>query len=246
MQIIPKTLLSGYLVLTTLFTFIYFSSSKQILKSFFGRNYNKSIFVTPKLSRDNDKKWANEILNGGYILYFRHTEYSKGIDGNLYDALEASDDLRLGEKDYFKNQVCLSKKGEVQAKAINEVINYSKLPIGFVVSSPICRARQTAELAFGGYQKIDKNIIYNSLFSQKNKISLLRKFLTELPIYKNTNTIVSGHNSTVDCKIFTNKYCHLLLGQGGFYVIKKENGNLKLVYEFHNFSNFSRVFYKKR
>jgi len=66
-----------------------------------------------------------------------------------------------------------------------------------------------------------------------------------LPIYENTNTVVSGHNSTLKCKILTNKYCDLKLGEGGFYVIKKENNNLKLVYEFHDFKDFSKVVFRR-
>ena len=36
-----------------------------------------------------DEYWAKEIMNGGYILHFRHAERDKWIDVAMYDALES-------------------------------------------------------------------------------------------------------------------------------------------------------------
>jgi len=110
-----KILLSGYVFLTTFVALTYLSiNSKAVFKSFLD-----SKLVTPKISSKNNKKWAKEIMNGGYILYFRHTEKNKWIDGVVYDALEASDNERFGEKEYFEKHTCLNEKGKSQAKAIN-------------------------------------------------------------------------------------------------------------------------------
>ena len=107
-------------------------------------------------SEEDDIFWAKEILNGGYILHFRHAERDKWIDVQMYDALESdvhengADDSRYAENDYFSEAVCLNDRGKIQAKAIGEHLSNINLPIGSVVSSVSCRARQTAVLAFGG------------------------------------------------------------------------------------------------
>ncbi len=75
----------------------------------------------------------------------------------MYDALEAnvhtngSNSTRYAEEDYFDKAVCLNERGKVQARAMGELLNHIKFPIGYVITSPSCRARQTAELAFGGW-----------------------------------------------------------------------------------------------
>tara|TARA_Y100001968_G_scaffold251074_1_gene236219 strand:- start:941 stop:1681 length:741 start_codon:yes stop_codon:yes gene_type:complete len=246
MKNLSKALISAYILLSSISAISFLSFKQDEFKSLV-----KSNQITPKLSKENDKKWANQILNGGYILLFRHTERDKWIDVGVYDALESDlhenglDNSRFAENDYFAKAVCLNSKGKIQAKAMKEIIDYSKLPIGYVLSSPSCRARQTADIAFGGYKKTSRDLVYVGPYSETNQPAKLKKLLLSLPIYENTNTIISAHNSLVKCKIFTNKYCDLRLEQGGFYVIEKQNQDLKLVYEFHNFQDFSRVFFKR-
>ena len=94
----------------------------------------------------SDIYWAKEILNGGYILHFRHAERDKWIDVQMYDALESDlhknglDESRYAENEYFNKAVCLNDRGKIQAKAIGESIKYIGLPIGIVYSSVSCRA----------------------------------------------------------------------------------------------------------
>ena len=101
-------------------------------------------------------------MNGGYILHFRHAERDKWTDVEMYDALETelqngnSNSFRFAENEYFESAVCLNKRGKIQAEAMGEVIKYSKLPVSYVISSPSCRARQTADLVFGGYDFLEK------------------------------------------------------------------------------------------
>ena len=78
---------------------------------------------------EKDRYWANKILNGGYILHFRHAERDKWIDVEMYDALESDlhnngfDESRYDESDYFENAVCLNYRGKIQARAMGEHIN---------------------------------------------------------------------------------------------------------------------------
>ena len=119
-----------------------------------------------------NSEFANSLLEGGYILHFRHAERDKWIDVQMYDALETDvhnngiNSTRYAEEDYFKDAVCLNKRGEIQARAMGESIQNIGLPIGFVISSPSCRARQTAEAAFGGYNKLDRMLVHRGAYNE--------------------------------------------------------------------------------
>jgi phosphohistidine phosphatase SixA len=79
-----------------------------------------------------------ELRSGGVILYMRHA---------LTDP-----DQKDGPKANFEDctwQRNLTEKGRAQAKDIGEAVSALKLPIESVLASPMCRAMETARLAFG-------------------------------------------------------------------------------------------------
>ena len=237
-------------------------------------NFLSSIIINKKDSsstnyNDPNKQshfvWANKILQGGYILHFRHAERDKWIDVQKYDALESHvhkngpNNSRYAENDYFSNAVCLNSRGKIQARAMGEHIKKIKLPIGYVISSPICRSRQTADLAFGGYDKLNTNLVHTGPYNE-NRLEHakdLSKLYRNLPIEKGKNTIVSGHNSTVHEDMFDNDISKiklkeensLQLEEGGFFVISRDgigpNSKLILEHQFHNFRFFTQNFYNR-
>ena len=147
-----------------------------------------------------------------------------------------------------KQTSSLNKRGKIQARAIGEHLSSIKLPIGYVASSVSCRARQTAELSFNGYNSLHKILVHNGPYNEESseRVSKLREFYMGLPIKKGNNTIVSAHNGVIFCEIFDNpcnKY--LSLEEGGFYIIKNQNNKLQLMHEFHNYNDFNRYFYKR-
>ena len=254
--------LSISVILLIFFTVITFSSllnvyeKKEKIFKFISLNLgisnsDKNYFYKIK---KKDIYWANEILNGGYILHFRHAERDKWIDLTMYDALESDvhnrglDSTRYAENDYFSGAVCLNERGKVQARAMGEHIQKIGLPIGLVVSSVSCRARQTAELAFGGYNSLHRLLVHTGPYNetQENRIKNLKLFYENLLISSNKNTLVSSHNSVIDCKMFI-KNCEkkLDLEEGGFYIISKKDNGLQLEHEFHDFRKFVQVFYKR-
>ena len=127
---------------------------------------------------EEDKYWAKQLMKGGYILHFRHAERDKWIDVAMYDALESdahengSNDSRYAENDYFDQAVCLNKRGKIQARAMGENLNRIKFPIGNIVSSPSCRARQTAELAFNGYDTLHRILVHTGPYNETKKIEV--------------------------------------------------------------------------
>lgn len=188
---------------------------------------------------------ANKILNGGYLLVFRHAERERWKDVQMYDSVEATYKLN-GEDTYFKNAVCLSKKGMKQAKMIGEILTDIKLPIFSVASSPSCRARQTAEVAFGGYDEIKNIFLYRGPFNESREefSSKLKEQLLEYNIPDNSNLVISAHNALIHRELFDKiiKEIEFDLGQGGFYVIEIKDKKLILLGKFYSFHKFNQIF----
>ena len=247
-----------YVASFLLLLIIAFSSIVQLYdqKSRIKVFYERNIIKTPKYhTKDDSVYWANEIMNGGYILHFRHAERDKWIDVQMYDALESDvqqkekNESRYAENDYFAKAVCLNERGKVQAKAIGESLKHIGLPIGNVVSSVSCRSRQTADLAFGGYEKTERILVHKGPYNEdeQERINKVINLYQNLEIENEKNTIVSSHNSVINCKMFINSSCPDPLGleEGGFYVLSKTDKGLKFEYEFHYFRDFIKVFHKR-
>ena len=240
------------LLVITFASIVFLYENKNKIKSFLLNNF---ILETDYSPIENNVYWANEIMNGGYILHFRHAERDKWIDVQMYDALESDvhtnglNDSRYAENDYFARAVCLNDRGIVQAKAMGESIKHIGLPIGKVVSSVSCRARQTAELAFGGYDELKRILVHKGpyLEDEDERIKNLTDLYQNLEIEEGKNVVVSAHNSVIHCNMFINNLCPRILDleEGGFYVISKNKEGLKFEYEFHNFRFFNEVFYKR-
>lgn len=202
---------------------------------------------------EEDTYWAKEILNGGYILHFRHAERDKGIDVGMYDSLESdlhdngANESRYAENEYFEKSVCLNERGKMQARAMGEHIKNIGLPVGPTLSSVSCRGRQTAELAFGGYDSLHRILVHSGPYNEGNseRVEKIKNFYSEMTIEDGKNTIVSAHNGVIRCEMFSNDCGEIALEEGGFYVISKRDGGLFLEHKFNNFLFFNRTFYER-
>ena len=197
---------------------------------------------------ENQLELAKDIMNGGYILYFRHAHREKWIDVAMYDAMEATQNINA-ENTYFKNAVCLSEMGLIQAKMMGEFILQMGLPYKEIITSPSCRSRQTSELVFGNIGKINNVFLHTGPYNENldEFAYSIKKTLLDLKINKNTNTIISAHNGVIKAKVFDEikKKIKFDLEEGGFYVIKNNNGKLILIDKFHNFQYFQQIFYPR-
>ena len=241
-------------VIITIAAGLVITSSIVYLFDMRGKISNKlSSYRGTMVGGDADYYWAKEILNGGYILHFRHAERDKWIDVQMYDALESDvhengiDESRYAENDYFSKAVCLNSRGKIQARTMGEHISRIGLPISTVVSSVSCRARQTSKLAFGGFDTQHRLLVHQGPYSENYdaRINTLKKFYGSLDVPSDSNVIVSSHNSVVQPEMFENFSSDLYLEEGGFYIISQKNGKLRLEYEFHTFNNFIKIFYPR-
>ncbi len=95
----------------------------------------RSALAAPQLQGSD---LVRALREGGYTLYMRHarTETSQ-------------QDLQGTDYANCSKQRNLSATGRAQARAAAEAIGALRLPIGEVLSSPYCRAVETARLMFG-------------------------------------------------------------------------------------------------
>tara|TARA_B100000424_G_C22883156_1_gene469971 strand:+ start:221 stop:1027 length:807 start_codon:yes stop_codon:yes gene_type:complete len=256
-KIFEKLFIYLCLIIITFSSMIYLYDNRNKTKSKIISYFSQSTYES---KNENDYYWAKKIMEGGYILHFRHAERDKWIDVVNYDSLDShvhnkgDDQTRYPENDYFTDAVCLNERGKVQAKAMAEHLEHINFKVGYVISSTSCRARQTANLVFGGFDEMKTILVHKGPYreNEKKRIEKLKNLYLSLPIMKDKNTIVSAHNSVVnkgmfvnDTSKFENEMKELSLEEGGFFVISKKNGQLKLEHMFYVFSHFSKNFHKR-
>jgi len=253
-KLFKSNLLKLFLILC--FFVIFFSSVVNIYeKRHKIIGFTKAKVKPGKMYAQEQHDLAYDILKGGYILLFRHAEREKWIDVKKYDSSEINNNLKA-ENEYFYKAVCLSDRGLVQAKAMGEIINKINIPYHIVVSSPSCRARQTAELAFGGYDYI-RNIFmhYGPYFEDSDEfIENVKNEILKIETKQNSNVIISAHNGVIrSTKIFDeiekeidfSQIAKKFMEEGGFIVMKKKENKLVFVDLFYTFHDFQLNFQKR-
>ena len=186
------------------------------------------------------EKWANEIKNGNYTLYFRHSHRNK------IDTIIAHDILELLNANHIEGSSCLSSQGKKDAKLVGQIFAKIEMQVGTIISSPICRSKEMAEIAFGRIDVVDYSFIYRPLLNEREyklHSEKIKKALIKYEPKNKNNTIITAHASTLEF------YCEYIfdscdkikvskIDESGFYVIKNEDGKLLLKHIFKSFSDF--------
>ena len=216
----------------------------------FGRGYfqgfNKASFEARSA---RIASWVERLKKGGYILYFRHAHREKWAEVEAFDFYEFASQTEDASKTSFAKAVCLSEEGVEEAKMIGVTFRLAKIPTGVVVSSPSCRAKQTAVHAFGGYDAVDKSLKFAALLGEKplkESPEQLLALLRRVAIEPGTNTIISGHSINLGPNgvggiegDFPGGNSPALL-ETGFYVIERSSrDSLHLVFSFKSVSELA-------
>ncbi|KST61884.1 hypothetical protein BC008_07415 [Mastigocoleus testarum BC008] len=168
-----------------------------------------------------DKLTGKELLNalkkGGYVIYIRHTQTEK----DYADQVKAV----MGN---CSTQRVLSEVGWKQAKSIGEAFRKYDIPVNKVISSQYCRAWQTADLAFGRYEKNgDLNFPKAEDYTPEQVAQMkarLAPMLTAVP-QQGKNTAIVGHDDLFEAA--TGIYPD---PQGMAYIIKPDGkGSFELI-----------------
>jgi len=138
--------------------------------------------------------WAEErealferLADGGYVVYWRH----------------AATDRRQGDRDFRDMDQCefqrnLDARGQAQARTVGAGFVARGIPVGEVLTSDFCRNRETAEIAFGRYERVrdlwNLPAAHASTLGRDVLVSRLRERLGTVPADASKNTVIVGHN----------------------------------------------------
>lgn len=196
----------------------------------------------PIISDEENAYWANEIRKGGFTLYFRHSQRNK----QPLDLIVAYDTLELVTGVNNSGSTCLGSQGKKDAKLIGEIFEINGVNVGNIISSPLCRSKEMAEIAFGEINEIENSFVYRPLFNSseyQTHSEKIKKALIKHSPNKDKNTIVLAHTSTLEhyAKDIFKSYDEKIINEideSGFYVIQNIGGDLFLKHKFKSFSDY--------
>jgi len=123
------------------------------------------------------------LVDGGYVIYFRHAATDRSQpDSNRDELADCATQRNLNDE------------GRAQSRAIGIAFQRLGIPVGRVLSSQYCRARETAELAFGRAETtadISSPVGIDEV-EDRRRIDALRALLGTPP-EAGTNTILVAH-----------------------------------------------------
>jgi len=124
-----------------------------------------------------------KLRHGGYVLYLRHAS-----------ADFRQNDEKMTSYDDCASQRNLTDKGRGEARALGTEVKRLAIPIGPVYASPFCRTRETAQLAFGRYERTSEARGGPANTNDPTRYEPLRKLLTSKPP-SGKNAVISSHGN---------------------------------------------------
>lgn len=129
-------------------------------------------------------KQLSALRQGGFVLYMRH--------GTTDSSRPDQADLNLND---CTTQRPLNDAGRQVARDVGRAIKRAQIPVSEVWSSPMCRTRETAQLAFGNDYKVDPLLMYTSHMTaaQKQPIVENTRRLLSTPVAPGSNRVLVAH-----------------------------------------------------
>jgi phosphohistidine phosphatase SixA len=128
-----------------------------------------------------------ELRAGGYVIYFRHGVTDQSV----------ADD---SEPDFSRcdTQRNLTDEGRAQAEQIGKAIHDLAIPIGTVITSPYCRTKDTASLAFGHYQ-VERDLYFalNVDTAERDRLTHALSRMLATPPEAANNTVIIAHTANL-------------------------------------------------
>jgi broad specificity phosphatase PhoE len=127
---------------------------------------------------------AAALAQGGFVIYFRHADTGPAVpEPPGFDLARCETQRNLNDD------------GREQARDIGVQFRRLNIPVGRVLSSEFCRCWQTAELAFGRYEKtsdltgVPRGAQWDDLRTQRS--AALRRLLSSQPPPGQNSVLVS-------------------------------------------------------
>ena len=136
---------------------------------------------------EGDRQVIEALQRGGYLIYFRHG----ATDSSQTD----SDPDNLANCATQRN---LTEQGRAQARAIGEALQILNIPIGRVLTSEYCRAKEYAQLSVNGGEIEPSMVLPDPLppeVRQANTAAFQR--ILAMPPAPGTNTVLVAHSPNI-------------------------------------------------
>lgn len=113
--------------------------------------------VTPPAAAISETALLDQLRSGGLVLFMRHPQTE-----------QSQNDVNLMKLDDCKTQRNLSEAGRTTSKAIGETMRHLKIPVGLVVTSEFCRAKEAAKLM--GHDDAKVVAAMNMIYEKDGKV----------------------------------------------------------------------------
>jgi phosphohistidine phosphatase SixA len=133
--------------------------------------------VTPEL--------IEQLRAGGYVLYLRHG----ATDTSRPDRVPSVD------LDDCSTQRPLTEEGARIVAEVGKAIRKAKIPLGEILSSPLCRAKDSAFAAFGANFAVYEPLMYSANMTAEEKKPRVEaaRVLISSPVPAGTNRVLVAH-----------------------------------------------------
>lgn len=207
--------------------------------------------VQPPNSDERDIYWSGRIVEGDpLLLWFRHGEREKWTGTvTVFDFFEVDEGLD-GSREDWARAVCLTEKGRLESQILGRTFSRLSIEPQKVVSSPSCRARQTALEAFGEIDEEWREILHATAVpsSQQGDFAFrLSERLTN-SVQEMTASgplVVTGHGATLQfysSELFAASDVESFeMDELGFVVIEPTPDGLIARHVFQNFYEFANA-----
>jgi hypothetical protein len=216
----PKYLLAfiGFSIcMAVIFTITIFAVDKwKKIKQKVPRVVNR--IIKPSIPHTINSKTINSLQRGGHTIFIRHSARDDTKSLAALDDLSMVKDIVIPPS--FKRGDCLNVEGKTEAWVMGEAFRRLNIPVGTVYSSPTCRTKEMAQIAFGRVDIIDNNIYYNSVLQgalgskAKAKSKVIDIIKTAPSAGK--NNVISAHGGMLNQLGWHNS----LLTESGMFIVK--------------------------
>ncbi len=158
---------------------------KRVSQFMIGVVVGCSALAAEQSAAADDPLWS-QLKKGGYVILMRNSAVDEGLgDPKGYKVNDCATQLNLTDK------------GRAEAQKIGDEFKKRKIPIKQVFTSAFCRAKETAQLAFG---KADVWEALNSFYDKPNRKSEQTRLLhqrLESPPTDGTNLVLVTHGYNI-------------------------------------------------
>ncbi|WP_306606912.1 histidine phosphatase family protein [Azonexus sp.] len=140
---------------------------------------------SPFVEKMATREQLAQLRQGGFVLYIRH--------GNTDNS--RPDQFPKVDLNDCNTQRPLNDAGRQLMREVGKEIRAARIPVGELLVSPMCRTRESANLAFGDKFTVTESLMYSANMTSEEKkprLAALKKILGE-PVAAGTNRVLLAH-----------------------------------------------------